>query len=237
MNFEPERYELMASPAYNFSFGRRGFFNALGGGIVIVLFLAKSEAQESVAGRGRGGQRMPQQIAAWLHVDQKGAVTVFTGKVEVGQNARTSLTQCVAEELGAPISAIELVMGDTDRCPFDMGTFGSMTTPQMVPQIRRAAAAARELLGPGAWETIDFANADKKLATGVTTLGHPKPTAEWEVLGTSVPKVHGPEIVTGAHRYASDMKLPGMLCGRVLRPERFDAKLVSADTRAFSEII
>ena len=232
MNFEPERYELMAGPAYNFSFGRRGFFKALGGGIVVVSFLPKTEAQESGGGRRRFGRAMPQQIAAWLHIDQNGAVTVYTGKVEVGQNARTSLTQCAAEELGAPLSAIELVMGDTARTPFDMGTFGSMTTPQMVPQIRRAAAAARELLGPGAWESIDFANADRKLAQGVTTSGQPKPVSQWKVLGTSVKKVHGREIVTGEHRYASDMKLPGMLYGRVLRPERFDAKLVSIDTSA-----
>ena len=231
MNLEPERYELMAGPAYHFSFGRRGFFKALGGGIVVVSFLPKIGAQESGGGR-RFGRAMPQQIAAWLHIDQKGAVTVYTGKVDVGQNSRTSLTQCAAEELGAPLSAIELVMGDTARTPFDMGTFGSMTTPQMVPQIRRAAAAARQLLGPGAWESIDFANADKKLAQGVTTSAHPKPAAEWKVLGTAVPKVDGRAFVTGAHRYASDMNLPGMLYGRVLRPERFDATLISADTSA-----
>jgi nicotinate dehydrogenase subunit B len=230
MNLEPERYELMAGPAYNFSFGRRGFFKTLGGGIVVVSFLAK--AQES--GRGGFGHAMPQQIAAWLHIDEKGAVTVFTGKVEVGQNARTSLTQAVAEELGAPLTSIEMVMGDTERTPFDMGTFGSLTTPQMVPQIRRAAAAAREMLPAGEWESIDFAKIarDQALVKGVTTAGQSKPTAEWKVLGRSVPKVHGREIVTGRHRYASDMKLPGMLYGRVLRPERFDAKLVSADTGA-----
>ncbi len=232
MSYEPERYELMAAPAYDFSFGRRGFFKTLGGGIVVVSFLAKSQAQESGGGRARFGRSLPQQIAAWLHIDAQGAVTVYTGKVEVGQNARTSLTQAAAEELGAPAGAIELVMGDTARTPFDMGTFGSMTTPQMVPQIRRAAAAAREILGPGAWETLDFANADKKLASGVTTSGHPKPTSEWKVLGTSVSKVHGREIVTGSHRYTSDIKLPGMLYGRVLRPERFDAKLVAAETSA-----
>ncbi len=88
MNLEPERYELREGPAYDFSFDRRGFFKALGGGIVIVSFLARAEAQESGGGRGRG-RAMPQEIAAWLHVDTNGAVTVFTGKVEVGQNART----------------------------------------------------------------------------------------------------------------------------------------------------
>ena len=73
-------------------------------------------------------------------------VTVYTGKVEVGQNIRTSLTQAVAEELRAPLTSIRMVMGDTDLTPFDAGTFGSRTTPTMSPQLRKAAAAAREML-------------------------------------------------------------------------------------------
>ncbi len=230
---EPERYELLEGPAYNFSFDRRGFFKALGGGIVVVSFLARAKAQESGGGR-RGGRATPQEIAAWLHVDNRGAVTVYTGKVEVGQNARTSLTQAVAEELGAPLTSIELVMGDTERVPYDMGTFGSMTTPQMVPQIRKAAAAARELLPAGPWESIDFAGIAKgeTLVKGVTGAAKPKPTAEWKVMGTSVAKVHGREMVTGRHRFASDVNLPGMLYGRVLRPEKFNATLVSLDSGA-----
>src|SRR5216684_616736 len=131
MTFEPERYELLAGPAYRFSLDRRSFFKTLGGGIVVVSFLANARAQESGGGRGgRGRANVPQEIGAWLHIDQNGAVTVYTGKVEVGQNARTSLTQAVAEELGAPMTAIELIMGDTERTPFDIGTIGSQTTPQ-----------------------------------------------------------------------------------------------------------
>ncbi len=163
---EPERYELFAGPAYNFSFGRRSFFKALGG-IVVVSMVARApraNAQESGGGRGRGGRAMPQEIGAWLHIDDKGAVTVYTGKVEVGQNARTSLTQAVAEELGAPLASIELVMGDTERTPYDAGTFGSMTTPQMLSQLRRVAAAARPLLPAGPWEKIDFAEIDQESA-------------------------------------------------------------------------
>jgi len=224
---EPERYELMSGPAYTFSFGRRGFFKALGGGLVVVSYAASAKAQES-GGRGRGGRAMPKQIGAWLHIDEKGAVTVFTGKVEVGQNARTSLTQSVAEELGAPLTSIELVMGDTERTPYDMGTFGSMTTPQMVPQLRRVAAAARQLLPAQPWEKINFAEIAKVEAADAGAAKF-KPTADWKVLGTPVHKVHGREIVTGRHRYTSDVKLPGMLYGRILRPDKFDAKLVSFD--------
>ncbi len=227
--FEPERYELVSGPAYNFPLDRRGFFKSLGGGIVVASFLAQADAQESGGGR-RGGQSAPKEISAWLHIDRNGAVTAYTGKAEVGQNARTSLTQAVAEELGAPMSAVEMVMGDTERTPFDMGTFGSMTTPQMIPQLRKAAAAARQLLPAGEWKSIDFSKIDDSLK-GVAA-GAMKPTAEWTVLGTSQHKVHGRDIVTGKHQYTSDMKLPGMVYGRILRPERFNAKLVTLDASA-----
>ena len=95
--------------------------------------------------RGGGGQ-LPREIDAWLHIGEDGTVTASTGKAEVGQNIRTSLTKAVADELKLPVESVHLVMGDTDHVPFDMGTFGSRTTPTMVPQMRRAAAAARGLL-------------------------------------------------------------------------------------------
>ena len=72
---------------------------------------------------------MPKELGAWLHINEAGEVTAFSGKVEIGQNARTSLTQAVAEELRLPIAAIRFVMADTDLTPFDAGTFGSGTTP------------------------------------------------------------------------------------------------------------
>lgn len=234
MSFEPERYELLAGPAYRFSLDRRSFFKTLGGGIVVVSFCARARAQESGGGRGRGQRNVPQEIGAWLHINQNGAVTVYTGKVEVGQNARTSLTQAVAEELGAPLTSIELAMGDTERTPFDIGTIGSQTTPQMLSQLRRVAAAARQLLPAGPWQSINFAEVAKSqtLVKGVTGAGRTKPATEWTVLGTSPHKVNGRELVTGRHRYPSDHKLPDMLYGQVLRPERLNATLVSLDASA-----
>ena len=113
----------------------------------MVLLLDKAMAQESGGQRRRGGGRnTPQEISAWLHIDEKGQVTAYTGKVEVGQNIRTSLSQAVAEELHVPVESITMVMGDTKYCPYDAGTFGSRTTPDMSRQLRRVAAAARELL-------------------------------------------------------------------------------------------
>ncbi|MGH9803408.1 MAG: molybdopterin cofactor-binding domain-containing protein, partial [Blastocatellia bacterium] len=144
---EPERYELTAAPAYHFEMPRRDFFKALGCGVLIVFALNEAEAQQESGGGRRGGAtRQPQEIGAWLHVGENGAVTVYTGKVEVGQGIRTSLAQVVAEELRVPITTIQMVMGDTDLTPYDAGTFGSQTTPGMSPRLRRAAAAAREAL-------------------------------------------------------------------------------------------
>src|SRR5580704_735435 len=121
---------------------RRDFFAVMGGGVVVML-ADDVYAQES----GRGGRRdVPQNLSAWVHIGETGIVTVYSGKVEVGQNARTSLTQAVAEELHTPVASIRMVLADTELTPYDMGTVGSMTTPQMWPVIRRAAAAARETL-------------------------------------------------------------------------------------------
>src|SRR5258706_2070089 len=148
---EAERYELHAAPLYRFEVDRREFFKTLGCGLVIVVLTDAILAQESgSSGRpgGRGGGRgsRPSDISSWLHIGEDGTVTVFTGKAEVGQNIRTSLTQAVAEELRAPVSSIRIVMADTELTPYDAGTFGSRTTPDMFLQLRKMSAAAREAL-------------------------------------------------------------------------------------------
>jgi len=256
---EPERYELLEGPAYKFELERRDFFKVLGGGIFLFLVLQdSSDAQES--GRARGGSALPTNVGAWIHIAEDGSVTVYTGKVEVGQNARTSLTQVVAEELRAPVDSIKLVMGDTDLTPFDRGTFGSLTTPTMAPQLRKAGAAARESLIDLAAEKwkVDRASlsvADGKVKNnasgetigfGVLTHGQQlvkmidgaaiTPAPKWTVEGTSVTKVNAAAIVTGSHRFASDVARPGMLIGRVVRPTAFNSKLVSVDMSKVAQI-
>src|SRR5579872_638698 len=145
VEIEFERYELRSGPAYRFTPDRRDFFKLLGGGIILFLALSpESEAQEG--GRRGGGEALPQDLGAWLHIGEDGAITVYTGKVEVGQNSRTSLTQAVAEELHTSPESVHLVMGDTALTPYDGGTYGSQTTPRMAPQIHKVAAAAREML-------------------------------------------------------------------------------------------
>jgi CO/xanthine dehydrogenase Mo-binding subunit len=249
---EVERYELFARPVYKFDLERRDFFKLLGGGVVLLLaFPHPASAQES--GRGGSGQGLPQTISAWLHIGEDGTVTAFTGKTEVGQNIRTSLAQAVAEELRAPIASIKLVMADTALTPYDMGTFGSRTTPTMAPQLRKMAAAARETLIDLAAEKwkVDRASItvadgllkskDQSVSFGELTHGRelmktvdaaPVTAAnKWTVAGTSVPKTTARAMVTGAHKFTSDLTRPNMLSGRILRPSAFNAKLASLDTK------
>jgi isoquinoline 1-oxidoreductase len=240
---------------------RRSFLKSAGNGLVVVLVAPRLS---SLASLGESAElshdadaldpKNTDQIAAWLHVDEHGAVTVYTGKVEFGQGIRTSLAQHVAEELRAPVESIRLVMGDTELTPFDMGTFGSRSTPQMGMQLRRVGASARELLiGLAAerWKTerarlsaengrVVDTQTKRSIGFGELTRGRkltetiradvaPKPATEWTVAGTSLPKVGTRDIVTGAHRYTSDVRLPGMLYGRVLRDPGSDTKIVSVD--------
>jgi nicotinate dehydrogenase subunit B len=257
---EPERYEFFEAPRYEFELDRREFLKVLGGGILLCLVVHEdAPAQEpgKRQGRGeRGAGGASQDLGAWLHVGETGGVTVYTGKVEVGQNIRTSLSQVVAEELRIPVASIRLVMGDTDQVPFDAGTFGSQTTPQMSPQLRRVAVAARELLldlaaehgkverdslvvadgkvsHPPTGRAFSFADITKgkKLTKTVEASVKLTPSLEWKVAGTTVPKVEGAAVVTGKHKYASDVKRPGMLYGKVLRPSAFSATLASVDMK------
>ena len=234
---------------------RRDFLKVLGGGLLICLTHTSSLAQES--GRAFGAHELPKDLSAWLHIATDGQVKVFTGKVEVGQNIRTSLAQLVAEELKVPFEAITMVMGDTDLTPWDMGTFGSRTTPTMGPQLRTMAAAAREMLleiAAKRWHVAaaSLTAADGKitdpqnvrsLAYGELTRGEKlvktvsteeslTPPKEWKVAGTAVPKAEGRDFVTGKHKYPSDITRPEMMFGAVLRADGFNATLASLDTSA-----
>ena len=250
---EPERYELCRPPAYTFAMDRRELFRVLGGGVAVAI-VAKEALAMQESGRGGRGGGMPRDIGSWLHIGADGKVTVLTGKVEVGQNIRTSLAQVVAEELRVSIDSIEMVMGDTDLTPYDQGTFGSRTTPTMAPQLRRVAATARELLldlaaerwgaaradltidagritNRGSGESIGIGELVDGLETAATIPDDPalSPREQWTVAGRSLGKVNGRDIVTGKHVYPSDVTLPEMLYGKVLRPPAFRATLAAVD--------
>ena len=140
-----ENKEQLATSPLNYFFSyeleRRAFCKLMGGGLMVFLSARDLVSQEP-GRRFSRGEDLPPSISAWLHIAEDGTVTVYTGKVEMGQNIRTSLTQQVAEELRSPLGSIQLVMGDTSLTPYDIGTFGSRTTPTMGPQLRRVCAAA-----------------------------------------------------------------------------------------------
>src|SRR5262252_8978325 len=90
---EALQQQVVGSTPYHFDLPRRDFFKLVGGGIVVGVALKQGVAQETGGQRRGGGEQMPDDVSVWVHVSEKGDVTVFTGKIEVGQNARTSLTQ------------------------------------------------------------------------------------------------------------------------------------------------
>ncbi|HKO15575.1 MAG TPA: molybdopterin cofactor-binding domain-containing protein [Gemmatimonadaceae bacterium] len=243
---------------------RRGFLEALGGGMLVLLVTRDLPA--AVGGRPRHAalegpdaetEAARDAISAWLHIDGQDRVTVYTGKVEFGQGIRTSLAQELAEELRVPMSAITMVMGDTELTPYDMGTFGSRSTPQMGTQLRRVGATARELLiglaaerwgvpreglvaaegritGGTRGATLGYGQlvAGRQLTETVRENAALTPATAWKIAGTPVPQVGTRDLVTGRHAYTSDLRVPEMRYGRVLRPPRLGATLATIDHTA-----
>ena len=176
------------SDALLIEYKRRAFLGMLGSGALLAMPL--------------DGAERPVRV----RLANGGIYEAFTGKVEMGQGARTLLTQAVAEELGVSVDRVRLTMADTDLVPDDGGTWASLTTPETVPAVRAETAAIA---------------------------GHPvTDPMHWKVLGTSVPPLHGLEAVTGKLRYCSDVRVEGMLHGRMVRPDAYRAKLESFDDSA-----
>jgi CO/xanthine dehydrogenase Mo-binding subunit len=238
------------------SVSRRVFLQSLGAGLLITVSTGCATAQRGGGGGGAGGRARP--VSARLHVGEDGTITVMTGKVELGQGARTEITQAAAEELHVSADQIRTVMADTDLVPDDGVTAGSRTTPGTIPAVRKGAAAARDILTDRACRQWQVDRDSVEVRDGAVT--HPAtkrritygdlakapdvatafegnipddveltPVDDWEVLGTSLQRPNIRDVVTGAHLYASDISRPGMLHGKVLRPPSFDAKLTSID--------
>jgi CO/xanthine dehydrogenase Mo-binding subunit len=251
---EPERYELVEPGRYRFDLDRRGFLRvltAMGGGLLVVSTVPVVAQQET--GRGGAQGQATDALAGWLHIGPNGRVTVYTGKVEIGQNIRTSLAQTVADELCVPMSVISLVMADTDLTPFDAGTYGSRTTPTMAPQLARAAATAREMLldlAAARWQvarqslgvkdgtisdslgrSISFGELTHgQNLTGVVSNQAPEePRDPWTVRGEPLHKINARDIVTGKHEYPPDVVRPNLLFGRVIRPPALGATVKTVD--------
>jgi isoquinoline 1-oxidoreductase len=232
---------------------RREFFGRVGGGIAVLVAL------EPASLLAQGGRRLyPEDFNAYLVIGNNGRVTVFSGKIEMGQGVLTSQAQMLAEELGVALADIDMVLGDTDRCPWDMGTFGSLTTRMFGPALRAAGAQARLTLLALAAERLGVAP-DKLVSRDgvVSVIGEPgrklsygelsrgakiakvvdqkavlRAASQFSVMGTSPARLDGVEKVTGAAKFAGDIRLPGMLYARILRPPAHGARLLQADSSA-----
>ena len=244
---------------YDFGLSRRSFVKVLGAGLLIAAAIPAVAQQEGGRRGGFGGGA--RTIAARIHIAKDGTITVLTGKVEGGQGARAELSQAAAEELGVPLASVQMLMADTSATPDDGGTFGSGTSPRTVPAVRRGAAAARNLLAEFAaqqWKVeratvvmrdgkifdadgqhsltyADLANSDgaaKLLEQAIPSDIALMPVKEWKVLGVPTPRPNAHDIVTGAHKYPSDIARPNMLYGKILRAPSFHAKLISVDLAA-----
>jgi isoquinoline 1-oxidoreductase len=239
---------------------RREFLQRFAGGLVVwlvagdLLHAAESEAARPMRGR----PSIPTDFNAFLRIGADGRVTCFTGKIEMGQGPVTSLPQMLAEDLDVPIEHVDIIMGDTELCPFDQGTWGSLTTRAFGPLWRNAATEARsvllelgaEALGVPAAQLVtdqgavyDRQHPEKKVTYGQLAKGRSierhvtakpvwKDPSQFKIMGKPLRRRDAADKVTGKAQYAGDLRLPGMLYARILRPPAHGAVLKKADTGA-----
>jgi nicotinate dehydrogenase subunit B len=205
-------------------------------------------------GRGGWGERPPERLEQRIVIEADGTVVGRSGKVEYGQGIRTGFAKIVAEELAVPFDRVRVELGETDRVPWDMGTFGSMSTAVDGKSLRAAASYARCLLMGRASARLGVPESElaanrgcvcardgRKIAYTELTAGEPLTGVVPE--NASAPHAQVPEgntplrmealdIVTGQARYSADVRLPGMLRGHALHPPIEGSRLASVDDRA-----
>jgi isoquinoline 1-oxidoreductase len=234
---------------------RRDLLTLAGPGLFLCFNVDRLGAQEPARLPTRQGY--PTDLNAYLRIAPDGRVTGFAGKVELGQGAMTVLAQILAEELDVAYDQVDMVLGDTDLCPYDMGTFGSMNVRFFGPALRGAGAEAKAVLLQMAGEQLNAPPARLQVKAGVVTdpatpgksvtYGQlvagkrierhlegaaVKPVAAYTVAGRAAPRMDALTKVTGKAKYSGDFALPGMLHARILRPPKHGAKLKDADTSA-----
>jgi nicotinate dehydrogenase subunit B len=255
--------EISASnePVEKILIKRRNFFKLLGGGIFIFLKPWDSlDLLNLPADQAR--RSLPTDYNAFLQITEDGTIKCFTGKIEMGQGAITSLPQMMADELNVPLEKISMVMGDTDLCPWDAGTWGSQTIQTFGPAMRNAAAEARgvlvdlaaQKLGVPASQlevkdgiVIDNRNPRNKVSYAQLAKGQKiekyldtKPAVEdykkFTYVGKSYKHADAKIKVTGQAKYTGDLKFPGMVFARILRPPSHGAKLTSVDVSGAEQV-
>jgi nicotinate dehydrogenase subunit B len=244
----------MNAPLFNPS--RR---DVLAGALVVSFSLraipSLAQEQENVSKPPLPGSlKKAPMLDAWIRIDADGSVTVFTGKCEIGQGVKTALIQVAAEELELDPHAIHLVNADTARAANEGFTSGSNSMKDSASAIRNAAAQVREILIGIAAERLGVA-ADRLRAQSGAIIGPDnrraaygdlvagnvlhvtaQPTSKLKapdtlkIIGQSLPRIDIPGKVTGGVSYVHDLRLPGMVHARVVRPPSYDARLQSIDT-------
>ena len=224
----------------------------LGGGIVVYVSI----------GDPLSWAQQPADFNAFLRIGADGRVACFTGKIEMGQGVITSLAQMLADELVVPLASVDMVMGDTLLCPHDRGTFGSLSTKYFGPTLRQAAAEARavliqmavEKLGVPAQQltvddgqVIDSQNTNRRVTYAQLTEGKiierhlkqsasPLSASRHTISGKATGRIDARQKVTGEARYSGDIRLPGMLYAKILRPPVHDAILKSINLAHAREV-
>lgn len=232
---------------------RRDFLKISGTGLFVFFFVGDPlEIMANLQGQTRQ-REYPEDFNAYLLIGEDGRIRCFSGKVELGQGIKTSLAQILAEELDVTLDVVEMVLGDTALCPYDMGTFGSRTIKYFGPALRQAAAEARAVLIELASSELgapperlntengfvyDIQQPTRRIAYGQLTKGkrierhisskpQPKPIEKHKIAGQPLPRLDALEKVTGQALFAGDMALPNMVYARILRPPAHGAKLKS----------
>jgi isoquinoline 1-oxidoreductase len=239
---------------------RRSFVKLLGGGIFIffqpwdILNLPELAVQER--------RSLSKDYNAFLQIAEDGTIRCFTGKIEMGQGPITSLPQMMADELNVPLEKIKMIMGDTDLCPWDAGTWGSQTTQTFGPAMRAAAAEARGVLVDLASSKLGVPASQLEVRDGIVTdIKDPKKMVSYAQLAkgkklekyldikplvedyskftyVGKPYKHADARVKvmGEAKYTGDLRLPGMVFARILRPPSHGAKLSSVDVSGAEKI-
>jgi isoquinoline 1-oxidoreductase len=235
---------------------RRDFLKSVGGSLTILFLIGSRSAQAQ-----RGGD-YPEDVNAYLKILANGRITCFTGKIEMGQGIIISLAQMIAEELDVAFDTIDMIMGDTDLCPYDSGTVGSRTTKFFGPALRQAGASAKAILLQLAAKQLDAEQSQLFVENGIVSIknktsqkvsyadlvkgknikhqleDHPDPEhyKKHTITGQAIQRTDALEKVTGAAKFAGDILLPNMLYAKVLRPPAHGATLISVDTSAAQKI-
>ena len=228
------------------------------GGLVVSFALAPAALAQKAAPQPAlpGSLEDAPFLDSWIRIDPKGAVTVFTGKAELGQGIATALQQIAAEELGLSFATPTVVTADTGRTPNEGYTAGSHSMQDSGTAIRNAAAQMREILLAEAARQIGIPAGQLRLeagqvvapdgnrrsygalAAGLSLHVQAQPEskltdpAAFRVMGQPLPRIDIPAKVTGGEAYVQDLRLPGMLHGRIVRPPSYGARLAALDIDA-----